>query len=124
MTDHQFIYCTWKISRINRGSHKQIKFCSFKHYAIDLLRKELPKINFPNYQNYNDINKGYNEFIQKIMAVIDNIAPIIERQIKQNPQEWFHGEITDEIYYSKSLKNQNYTLIKIPIMQQDVYYKK
>ena len=29
--------------------------------------------------------------------VIDRVAPIKERRIKQNYQEWFDGEIADEI---------------------------
>ena len=31
------------------------------------------------------------------MSVIDKVAPIKERQAKQNSQEWFDGEIADEI---------------------------
>ena len=55
------------------------------------------KLNFPNYQNYNEINEAYNDFIQKIMSVIDKVVPIKERRFKQNSQEWFDGEIADEI---------------------------
>ena len=33
LSDHQLIFCTRKISRIKRGMHKHIKFCSFKHYS-------------------------------------------------------------------------------------------
>ena len=33
-------------------------------------------IYFPNYQNYNDINEAYNDFIQKIINVIDKVAPM------------------------------------------------
>ena len=86
-SDHQLIYCTRKIFRIKRGSHKQIKLCLFKHYRVDLFERELSKLNFPNYQNYNDSNEAYNDFIQKIMEVIDNVALIKERRIKQNSQE-------------------------------------
>ena len=46
----QLIYCTRKISRIKRGSHKQIQFRSFKHYTVDLFEQELSELNFPNYQ--------------------------------------------------------------------------
>ena len=46
--DHQLIYCTKKISRIKRGSHKQIKFRSFKHYTVDLFEQELSSLSFPN----------------------------------------------------------------------------
>ena len=97
MSDHQLIYCTRKISRIKRGSHKQIKFRSFKHYTADLFEQELSRLNFPNYRNFNDINEAYNDFIQKIMNVIDKVAPLKERRVKQNSQEWFDGEIADEI---------------------------
>ena len=81
LSDHQLIYCTRKISRIKRGSHKQIQFRSFKHYAVDLFEQELSKLNFPNYQNYNEINEAYNDFIQKIMSVIDKFAPINQRRV-------------------------------------------
>ena len=70
-----------------RALHKQIQFRSFKHYTADLFEQELSKLNFPNYQNYNEINEAYNDFIQKIMSVIDKVAPIKERQVKQNSQE-------------------------------------
>ena len=97
LSDHQLIFYTRKISRIKRGSHKQIQFRSFKHYTVNLFEQELLKLNFPNYQNYNEINEAYNDFIQKITSVIDKVAPIKERRVKQNSQEWFDGEIADEI---------------------------
>ena len=31
------------------------------------------------------------------MSVIDKVAPIKERRLKQNSQEWFDGAIADEI---------------------------
>ena len=98
MSDHQLPYCTRKISRIKRGSHKQIKFRSFKHYTVDLFEQELSKLNFPNYQNYNETNKACNNnFIQKIVNVIAKVAPMKEKRVRQNFQEWLDGEITDEI---------------------------
>ena len=84
-------------SRIKRGSHKQIKFRLFKHYMIDIFEQDKSKLNFPYYQNFNDINEAYNDFIQKIMNVIDKIAPLKERWVKQNSQEWFDGEFANEI---------------------------
>ena len=97
LSDHQLIYCTRKISRIKRGSYKQIKFRSFQHYTADLFEQELSRLNFPNNHNFNDINEAYNDFIQKIMNVTDKVTPLKERQVKQNSQEWFDGEITNEI---------------------------
>ena len=97
LSHHQLIYCTRKISRIKTGSHKQIKFCSFKQNTVDLFEQQLSKLNFSNYQSYNDIDEAYNDFIQKIMSVIDEVATEIERRMKKNSQEWFNEEIADEI---------------------------
>ena len=75
---------------------------------FNLFEKELWRLNFPNYQNYNGINEAYNDFIQKIMRVIDKVAPIKERRVKQNSQELFNGEIADEIKNrDKLFKNFN-----------------
>ena len=49
-------------------------------------------------KNFNDINEAYNGFIQKIMNVIDKVAPLKERRVKLSSHEW---EIVDEI------KNRN-----------------
>ena len=32
---------------------------------VDLFEQELSKLNFPNYQNYNEINEAYNDIVQK-----------------------------------------------------------
>ena len=64
---------------------------------VDLFGQELLKLNFSNYQNYNEINEAYNDLIQKIMSEIDKVAPTKERQVKQNSQEWFDREIADKI---------------------------
>ena len=56
LSDHQLIHCTRKITRIKRGCHKQIKFCSFKNYTIDGCEEALAEINFPEYKNFNNVN--------------------------------------------------------------------
>ena len=61
----------YQIFRIMRGSNKQMNVPPFKDYTIDLFQQELSKLHFPNYQNYNDISKAYNDFIQKIIKIID-----------------------------------------------------
>ena len=63
----------------------------------DLFKETLTSINFPNYQNFNDSTEAYDDFIQKIMVAIDKVAPIKERRIKHNSQEWFDGEISETI---------------------------
>ena len=81
----------------SKEARTNIKFHSFKHYSADLFKETLTIINFPNYQNFNDATEAYDGFIQKIMVVINKVAPIIERRIKYNSQEWFGGEIFEAI---------------------------
>ena len=102
LSDHQLIFCTRKISRINRGTqisrinrgtHKHTEFRSFKHYPTDPFKKTLTIINFPNYQNFNDATEAYDDFFQKNLVAIDKVAPIKEKRIKHNSQECFDGKI-------------------------------
>ena len=68
LSDHQLNFCTRKISRIKRGTHKHIKFRSFKHYLADLFKETLTSINFPKYLSFNDAAETYDDFIQKIIV--------------------------------------------------------
>ena len=36
LSDHQIIYCTRKVSRTKRGTHKQIRCRSLKNYSADI----------------------------------------------------------------------------------------
>ena len=93
LSDHQIIYCTRKISRIKRGTHKEIRCRSLKNYSADIYEEALGRVDFPNYNNFENINDAYSNFIQKVMGVIDLVAPIKSRRIKQNSQEWFDSEV-------------------------------
>ena len=97
LSDHQLIYCTRKITRIKRGGHKQIKFRSFKNYTIDGYEKALVEINFPEYKSFDSVNDAYSNFIQKLMEVIDKVAPVKNKRIKRNSQEWFDSEISEKL---------------------------
>ena len=71
---------------------------------------------------------AYNDFIQKIMNIIDKVAPLKEIQVKQNSQEWFDWEIADEIKNLDKLfrkfKKSKLQLTKIFIMRQGINYRK
>ena len=97
LSDHQLIYCTRKITRIKRSGHKQIKFCSFKNYTIDGYEKSLVEITFPEYKNFGNVNDAYSNFIQKLMKVVDKVAPVKNKRIKRDSQEWFDGEIPEKL---------------------------
>ena len=43
------------------------------------------------------MNKAYENFIQKLMSVIDKLACFKTKRVKVNSQEWFDGEVLEGI---------------------------
>ena len=97
LSDHQKNYCTRKITRTKSNVYKYIETRSLKNYSQTLFPDKLRKINFPDYQNFKDINDAYSDFTEKVTSVIDEIAPIKEILVKNNTQDWFDAEINEEI---------------------------
>ena len=52
---------------------------------------------FPNYELYTDVNVAYSDFIDKLMSVINQIAPLKEVRVKSRTEEWFDGEVAESI---------------------------
>ena len=52
---------------------------------------------FPDYENFSDVNKAYENFIQKLMSVIDKLATFKAKRVKGNSQEWFDWEVLERI---------------------------
>ena len=62
VSDHQLIYCTRKINKIKTGGvHKHITFHTSKKYVVDVYKDALKKVNFPNYELFNE---GVNDAFQ------------------------------------------------------------
>ena len=60
VSDNQLIYCARKINKIKtEGVHKHINFRSFKKYTFDAYKDALKKVNFPNYELFNDVDEAY-----------------------------------------------------------------
>ena len=98
VSDHQLIFCTRKISRIKTGGdHKYLNFCSLKNYTADYYKETLKQVDFPNYENFGDVNEAYSNFFQKLMTVIDKIAPYKSKRVKGNTQKWFDGEVLEKL---------------------------
>ena len=57
----------------------------------------LQNMNFPNYQNYDNVNEAYTDLVIKITSALDKIAPLNEIRIKNSSQEWFDAEIIEQI---------------------------
>ena len=66
-------------------------------YRVDDHKKSLGQLVFPNYEIFDDINAAYLDFFQKIMTVIDKIAPFKTKRVKGNTQKWFDGEVLEKL---------------------------
>ena len=77
--------------------HQKNTFRSLKNYSPKVYEEALRKLSFPNYELFGDIDKAYENFIQKVMAVTDNLAPSKNKRIKGTSQDWFDAEIMKKI---------------------------
>ena len=98
VSDHHLVFCKRKISRIKTGSaHKYLNLCSSKNYTTDYYEEALRQVDFPNYESFGDVNEAYSNFFQKLMTVIDKIAPYKSKRVKGNTQKWFDGEVLEKL---------------------------
>ena len=85
-----------KIHEKSKG-HRDIKIRSLKNYTIELYQEALKNIDFPNYETFTNMNDAYKDFIEKIMLVINKMAPIKTICAKRHTEEWFDGEVLESI---------------------------
>ena len=114
LSDHQLIYCTRKIMRTKTNMHKQIQVRSLKNYSPELLIEELRKIDFPDYNIFSNVNIAYADLVEKILSIIDKIAPYKDLRVRNNTQDWFDEEIAEAIKVrDKRLKHFKSTKLNI-----------
>jgi len=114
LSDHQLIFCTRKILRTKANMHNQIRVRSLKNYTPDLYIEELKNITFPDYSIFSDVNVAYSDLVDKILKVVDKVAPFKDLRIKNNTQDWFDEEITEAIKIrEKRLKQLKSTRLQI-----------
>ena len=77
-----------------------------KNYSKEVLVQKLGKISFPDYNTFECVNTAYQDFISKIMDVIDIIAPLKEIRIKGNSKSWFDSEILERINIREKLRKK------------------
>jgi hypothetical protein len=103
LSDHQLIYCTRKITREKFYEHRDIQIRSLINYTQEIYIQALKDVNFPDYSQYDDPNKAYDDFLAKTTQVIDQIALIKKIRVKGNNQEWFDNEVHKAITYRDKL---------------------
>ena len=86
MSDHQLIFCTRKVSKIKTGgAHKNLNFHSLKNYTADYYKETLKQVDFPNYENFGDVNEAYSNFFQELMKSRLHIDKEIYKKSKYAP---------------------------------------
>ena len=60
--------------------HNQIRVQSLKNHNPELLKEELSKINFPDYNIFSNVNIAYLDIVEKISNVVDktSLSKILE----------------------------------------------
>ena len=91
------MYSTRKTARIKSYCHKQITFRSLKNYSPEAYEEVPRKLSFSYYELFDDTDKAYENFIRKVMAVIDNLALSKNKHIKVTLQDWLDPEIMEII---------------------------
>ena len=97
ISDHSLIYCTRKIPKAKYNRHKEINFRSLKNYSPDVYKGTRERVSFPNYEDSDNPDVAYSDFITRIDCVINAVAPFKTVRIKNNASEWFDGEIAEKI---------------------------
>ena len=83
--------------------HKYINCRTYKNYTPDIFLHELSNAGFLNYENFDDIDLAYSDFSDKLIAIINKIAPFGKNRIKNNSEEWFDREVFQAIQLRNKL---------------------
>ena len=76
---------------------------SFKQYAGNFFFEYLRKVTFLNYERFSNIDAAYTDSFDKLMKVMNEIAPSKEIRIKSYSQDWFDREVADVIHVREKL---------------------
>ena len=52
---------------------------------------------FPNYEEYSNVNKAYNNFFHKLIEVVNKIAPLKTVKVRNISSEWFDKNIAEKL---------------------------
>ena len=75
---------------------------TFKHYRVNVFAKKITKAQFLHLLTFFLYRCG-TDFLNKLMKVVNEIAPNKEIRIKNDTQEWFDREIAELIHVREKL---------------------
>ena len=77
-----------------------------KNYSKEVFLQKLSEISFPNYTNFECVSAAYEDFVNKLLGVIDMVAPLKEMRIKGNSKSCFDSDILEHINIRERLKKK------------------
>ena len=98
LSDHQIIYCTRKCKKIPINRHHCVILRSLKNYSKEIFEEKLHEVNWQVVLDSNSVHEAFYLFKSKLMAVIDNIAPMNYVRVKQRTAPWMTGELLHLIH--------------------------
>ena len=106
ISDHDIIFCTRKHQMTKTGKHNKITIRSMKNYSKEIFLEKLREIQFPNFRNFENINEAYQTFLDKIMVIIDKLAPLKEIRVKGSSKPWFDADVIEKIHVRDKLRKK------------------
>ena len=91
------------MKRVKFHKHNNVVLRSLKRYTVNLFVEGLRKLEFLNYERVSNIDAAYTDFLNKLMKVINEIAPSKETITRSNNQDWFDREVADLIHVREKL---------------------
>ena len=79
----QLIFCIRKVKQTKFTKYNNVCLRSLKHYTVNVFVEKLQKVDFSNYETFSCIDAAYTDFLNKLMKVVNEIAPSKEIRIKK-----------------------------------------
>ena len=64
---------------------------------MENFERDLKSIAFPNYEKFIEAYSSCSDLVKKITQVINNLAPYKIVRVKNQSNEWFDGELAEQI---------------------------
>ena len=116
VSDHQI---TFGIRKKNTGqfkAHNAMYIRCLKNYTIDHFRKQLNNVNWFKVITCDNVDCAWNEFKTLFTNVIDHVAPVKLKRLKQRRESWFDHTILE------CINERNHALHLLRLIGSSEYY--
>ena len=97
ISDHFLTYCTRHSPKTKFNKHNTIRSRSMKNYSTEIFNEKLSEINWFKVINCDDVDVAWSNFKDLFMSVVDKIAPLKEKRLKQRSEPWITSELLEYI---------------------------